>query len=214
MGSFLPGVPSKAMDAFLFLPAVMRERAIEAALKVLFLFFLTTLCRADINLYFFIFVLNVDIPGPFRPTTPRPSPFRLSIFELRRQAIAWRSRRRPSKVPFLFPGPSIDSEVWNARRRYVFSFCISSSRDRMKFKLHFLKFPNENADLAPLRPYCAWTANGGGRCECHVRRGVVPFQRGMRELAFSLYFHLKCSSFRARTRPNLHSTLQFSSPTP
>src|SRR3954447_23195219 len=32
--------------------------------------------------------------------------------------------------------------------------CISSSRDRMKFKLHFLKFPNENADLAPLRPYC------------------------------------------------------------
>src|SRR3954447_8297369 len=54
----------------------------------------------------------------------RPSrlPFSLSILELRRQAIAWRSRRRPSKVPFLFPGPSIDSEVWNARRRYVFSF--------------------------------------------------------------------------------------------
>src|SRR4051812_21158223 len=49
-------------------------------------------------------------------------PFRLSIFELRRQAIAWRSRRRSSKVPFLFPGPSIDSEVWNARRRCVFSF--------------------------------------------------------------------------------------------
>jgi len=48
MGSFLPGVPSKAMDAFLFLPAVMRERVIEAALKVLFLFFLTTLCRAEI----------------------------------------------------------------------------------------------------------------------------------------------------------------------
>src|SRR5438270_9075768 len=53
-----------------------------------------------------------------------------------------------------------------------------------------------------------------GGCECHVRRRVVPFQRGMRELAFSLYFHLKCSSFRARTRPNLHSTLQFSSLTP
>src|SRR3954466_2783449 len=53
-----------------------------------------------------------------------------------------------------------------------------------------------------------------GGCECHVRRGVVPFQRGMRELVFSLYFHLKCSSFRARTRPNLHSTLQFSSLTP
>src|SRR3954471_18076314 len=53
-----------------------------------------------------------------------------------------------------------------------------------------------------------------GGCECHVRRGVVPFQRGMRELVFSLYFHLKCSTFRARTRPNLHSTLQFSSPTP
>src|SRR5947209_11724477 len=53
-----------------------------------------------------------------------------------------------------------------------------------------------------------------GGCECHVRRGMVPFQRGMRELAFSLYFHLKCSSFRARTRPNLHSNLQFSSPTP
>src|SRR5438270_10323042 len=53
-----------------------------------------------------------------------------------------------------------------------------------------------------------------GGCECHVRRRVVPFQRGMRELAFSLYFHLKCSSFPARTRPNLHSTLQFSSLTP
>src|SRR5438270_11704350 len=53
-----------------------------------------------------------------------------------------------------------------------------------------------------------------GGCECHVRRGVVPFQRGMRELAFFALFHLKYSSFRARTRPNLHSTLQFSSPTP
>src|SRR5438874_7756133 len=53
-----------------------------------------------------------------------------------------------------------------------------------------------------------------GGCECHVHRRVVPFQRGMRELAFSLYFHLKCSSFRARTRPNLHSALQFSSLTP
>src|SRR5213082_3535016 len=53
-----------------------------------------------------------------------------------------------------------------------------------------------------------------GGCKCHVRRGVVSFKEGMRELAFSLYFHLKCSSFRARTRPNLHSTLQFSSLTP
>ena len=51
--------------------------------------------------------------------------------------------------------------------------CISSSRDRLKFKLHFLKFSNESAHLAPLRPYCAWTANGGGRCQCHVRRGVM-----------------------------------------
>src|SRR6184192_1531865 len=43
--------------------------------------------------------------------------------------------------------------------------CISSSRDRLKFETPFLKFSNENADLAPLRPYCGWTANGGGRCE-------------------------------------------------
>src|SRR3954447_22817949 len=66
--------------------------------------------------------------------------------------------------------------------------CISSSRDRLKFETPFLKFSNENADLAPLRPYCGWAANGGGRCECHVRRGVVPFQRGMRELAFFALF--------------------------
>ena len=42
----------------------------------------------------------------------RPSrlPFSLSILELRRRAIAWRQRRRASKVPFAF-NPSIDSEV-------------------------------------------------------------------------------------------------------
>src|SRR4051795_11181272 len=57
-----------------------------------------------------------------------------------------------------------------------------------------------------------------GGCECHVRRRVVCWcsvsKRYERACVFSLYLHLKCSSFRARTRPNLHSTLQFSSPTP
>src|SRR5947209_18750094 len=58
---------------------------------------------------------------------------------------------------------------------------------------------------------------GGCECPCSSSGGVlvIPFQRGTRELAFFRFiFHLKCSSFRARTRPNLHSTLQFSSPTP
>src|SRR5947209_13354079 len=40
------------------------------------------------------------------------------------------------------------------------------------------------------------------------------FKEVRESLRFSLYFHLKCSPFRARTRPNLHSTLQFSSLTP
>ena len=40
---------------------------------------------------------------------------------------------------------------------------------------------------------------------------VFCFKEVRESLRFSLYFHLKCSSFRARTRPNLHSTLQFSS---
>src|SRR5436853_6136737 len=57
-----------------------------------------------------------------------------------------------------------------------------------------------------------------GGCEGHVRRRVVCWcsvsKRYERACVFSLYFHLKCSSFRACTRPNLHSTLQFSSPTP
>src|SRR5438270_4552030 len=43
---------------------------------------------------------------------------------------------------------------------------------------------------------------------------MFRFKEVRESLRFSLYFHLKCSSFRARTRPNLHSTLQFSSPTP
>ena len=43
---------------------------------------------------------------------------------------------------------------------------------------------------------------------------VFRFKEVRESLRFSHYFHLKCSSFRARTRPNLHSTLQFSSPTP
>src|SRR5207237_4151449 len=92
-----------------------------------------------------------------------------------------------SKVPFAFQSFNRFGSMERAPKVCLF-VCISSSRDRMKFKTPFLKFSNENADLAPLRPYCAWTANGGGRCECHVRRGVVPFQRGMRELAFFALF--------------------------
>ena len=119
----------------------------------------------------------------------RPSrlPFSLSILELRRRAIAGRLRCRASKVPFPFQSFNRFGGMERALNVCLF-FCISSSRDCMKFKLHFLKFPNESAHLAPLRPYCGWTANGGGRCECHVRRRVVPFQRGMRELAFFALF--------------------------
>src|SRR5205823_11174743 len=94
----------------------------------------------------------------------RPSrlPFRLSIFELRRRAIAGRLRRRTSKVSFPFQSFNRFGSMERAPKVCLF-VCISSSRDRLKFKLHFLKFPNESAHLAPLRPYCAWTANGGGR---------------------------------------------------
>ena len=119
----------------------------------------------------------------------RPSrlPFSLSIFEIRRRAIAGRLRRRASKVPFPFQSFNRFGSMERAPKVCLF-VCISSSRDRLKFETPFLKFSNENADLAPLRPYCGWTAKGGGRCECHVRRGVVPFQRGMRELAFFALF--------------------------
>ena len=43
---------------------------------------------------------------------------------------------------------------------------------------------------------------------------VFRFKEVRESLRFSLYFHLKCSSFLAHTRPNLHSTFQFSSLTP
>src|SRR4051794_26238921 len=119
----------------------------------------------------------------------RPSrlPFSLSILELRRRAIAGRLRRRTSKVPFAFQSFNRFGSMERAPKVCLF-VCISSSRDRLKFETPFLKFSNENAVLEPLRPYCGWTANGGGRCECHVRRGVVPFRRGMRELAFFALF--------------------------
>jgi len=93
--------------------------------------------------------------------------------------------------------------------------CISSSRDRLKFKLHFFEISKRKR--RPHTPSALLWLDGEWRraaVSAMFLVGVVPFQRGMRELAFSLYFHLKCSSFRARTRPNLHSTLQFSSLTP
>src|SRR5947209_3599680 len=67
-----------------------------------------------------------------------------------------------SKVPFAFQSFNRFGSMERAPKVCLF-VCISSSRDRMKFKLHFFKFPNENADLPPLRPYCARTANGEGR---------------------------------------------------
>src|SRR5256885_13776256 len=85
---------------------------------------------------------------------PSRLPFR-PIFELRRQAIAGRLRRRTSKVSFPFQSFNRFGSMERAPKVCLF-VCILSSRDRLKFKLHFLKFPNENADLAPLQPYCAW----------------------------------------------------------
>src|SRR4051812_45540084 len=68
----------------------------------------------------------------------RPSrlPFSLSILELRRWAIAWRLRRRASKVSFPFQSFNRYGSMERAPKVCLF-VCISSSRDRMKFKLHF-----------------------------------------------------------------------------
>src|SRR3954453_16160342 len=60
-----------------------------------------------------------------------------------------------SKVPFALQSFNRFGSMERAPKVCLF-VCISSSRDRLKFKLHFLIFPNENADLAPLQPYCAW----------------------------------------------------------
>ena len=67
-----------------------------------------------------------------------------------------------SKVSFAFQSFNRFGSMERAPKVCLF-VCISSSRDRLKFETPFLKFSNENADLAPLRPYCGWTANGGGR---------------------------------------------------
>src|SRR5438045_8739002 len=60
-----------------------------------------------------------------------------------------------SKVPFAFQSFNRFGSMERAPKVCLF-VCISSSRDCVKFKLHFLKFPNENADLAPLRPNTGW----------------------------------------------------------
>src|SRR6184192_2229007 len=65
--------------------------------------------------------------------------------------------------------------------------CISSSRDRMKFKLHF-DFQTITPTSHPFGPIVVGRRMEEGGCECHVRRRVVPFQRGMRELAFRFIF--------------------------
>src|SRR6266487_3232436 len=67
-----------------------------------------------------------------------------------------------SKVSFAFQSFNRFGSMERAPKVCLF-VCISSSRDRLKFETPFLKFSNENADLAPRRPYCGWTANGGGR---------------------------------------------------
>src|SRR3954452_22482935 len=71
----------------------------------------------------------------------RPSrlPFSLSILELRRRAIAGRLRRRASKVPFPFQSFNQFGSMERAPKVCLF-VCISSSRDRLKFKLHFRNF--------------------------------------------------------------------------
>src|SRR3954471_16317653 len=68
----------------------------------------------------------------------RPSrlPFSLSILELRRRAIAWRLRRQASKVSFPFQSFNRYGSMERAPKVCLFVLqCISSSRDRLKFKL-------------------------------------------------------------------------------
>src|SRR5213082_2668735 len=74
-----------------------------------------------------------------------------SIFELRRQAIAGRLRRRTPKVSFPFQSFNRFGGMDRAPKVCLF-VCISLSRDRMKFETPFFEFLNDNADLAPLRP--------------------------------------------------------------
>src|SRR5438270_10983046 len=68
----------------------------------------------------------------------RPSrlPFSLSILELRRRAIAWRLRRRTRRF-LAFQSFNRFGSMERAPKVCLF-VCISSSRDRLKFKLHFL----------------------------------------------------------------------------